>query len=350
MIVPMSVLPAFLIASVLSVGVHFLCVKLFPTLRLLDFPERYGLTRPRLPYPIGIATAALMCVAVFGYGQELTVNRWILIAAILILLITCAVDDLRGIPAPLRLVIQTLLALGLFFAGTRIYTLQNPLSATGMIPLDQLKIDLGTLQSIPVWSCIVTVGWLLLTMNAMNWFDGVTGQVSVLSVVSFVTLGVLALLPGIEQRGVAVLSLMLAGVCIGSAVFTFPPPRAILGDSGAMVIGLLIGVLAMSAGGKVATAFLVLGVPLTDSVIVIVRRIVKGESPLRGNARDEHLHHRLLLKGWSERKVILLSAILAIGFGASALFLKTQGKLIAAAILVLIMLGLSYYSRPLSDR
>ena len=70
-----------------------------------------------------------------------------------------------------------------------------------------------------------------------------------------------------------------------------------MGDTGAMFFGLMLGVLTIYTGGKVATAFLVLGVPLIDSVIVGFRRISRGRSPFKGNMQNEHLHHRLLKKG-----------------------------------------------------
>ena len=117
-----------------------------------------------------------------------------------------------------------------------------------------------------------------------------------------------------------------------------------MGDTGAMFFGLMLGVLTLYAGGKVATAFLVLGVPLIDVSLVIARRLSKGANPMRGNSTNEHLHHRLLSKGWSERKVIILTAGLGTLFGITALFLSTGEKMIAAVILFIIMITLSKYS------
>jgi UDP-GlcNAc:undecaprenyl-phosphate GlcNAc-1-phosphate transferase len=113
-----------------------------------------------------------------------------------------------------------------------------------------------------------------------------------------------------------------------------------------MFFGFMLGVLTIYAGGKVATGFLVFGVPLLDLVIVVFRRILKGTSPMKGNAVDEHLHHRLLRKGWSQRSVIFL--MLAIGsiFGVTALFLSTTQKFLAGGVLFLCMLLLSVYTEP----
>jgi UDP-N-acetylmuramyl pentapeptide phosphotransferase/UDP-N-acetylglucosamine-1-phosphate transferase len=326
----------FLGAFGLSAVLHVLAVKLFPRLGLLDFPERYGLARASLPYPIGLVFAVLACVTLALFGSALNVPVHVLCATMAVLALLCFVDDRWPLPVTVRFGVQLLLAFILFAEGTRIYTVQNPLSflvGGPIISLDHLTFNTSLFGSLPFWSGIVTIGWLLFTMNAMNWFDGISGQVSVLSLIAFLTLGLLALLPQVNQGNVAMLSLILAGLAAGSAIVTFPHPKAILGDTGAMTMGLLIGMLAMAAGGKVATAFLVLGVPLIDSLFVIVRRVMKGASPWKGNARDEHLHHRLLLKGWSERQIVVLTAVLGMAFGGSALVLNTLGKLIAFLML-----------------
>jgi UDP-GlcNAc:undecaprenyl-phosphate GlcNAc-1-phosphate transferase len=183
-------------------------------------------------------------------------------------------------------------------------------------------------------------------MNALNWFDGIPGQVSTLSTIGFLTIGFLSLSSRVEQPDLALLAFILAGISLGGLLFDFPLPRILMGDTGSMFFGLMLGVLTIYAGGKVATAFLVLGVPLTDSFLVILQRILKGTSPLRGSLAGEHLHHRLLAKGWDERQVILLTALLGAAFGVTALFLDTLGKFIAALLLFLLMLVLSLYARP----
>jgi UDP-GlcNAc:undecaprenyl-phosphate/decaprenyl-phosphate GlcNAc-1-phosphate transferase len=113
-----------------------------------------------------------------------------------------------------------------------------------------------------------------------------------------------------------------------------------MGDTGAMFFGLMLGTLSIYTGGKVATAFLVLGVPLIDAVLVTFRRIAEKRSPLRGG-RD-HLHHLLMdNRGWTERQVIALTAVLGSAFGITALFLNTAEKGIAIILLVALMLWLT---------
>jgi UDP-N-acetylmuramyl pentapeptide phosphotransferase/UDP-N-acetylglucosamine-1-phosphate transferase len=149
----------------------------------------------------------------------------------------------------------------------------------------------------------------------------------------------------LHEADTAGMAFLLAGIAAACLLVDFPPAGVILGDTGAMFFGLMLGILTIYSGGKVATAFLVLGVPLVDSVIVIVRRIAQGKSPLKGSRDGEHLHHRLLQKGWPPRAVIALSAAIGTGFGVTALFLDTRGKFVAAGILALAMLALARYSK-----
>ncbi len=245
--------------------------------------------------------------------------------------------------------LQILIALMLFATGSRIYTLTNPLA--GMLPDAYLKLDTWVIHTpffggLPVWSGVFTVLWLMLTINALNWFDGIPGQVTTLSTIGFLTIGLLSLSARVDQPELALLSFILAAIAFASFLFDVPPPKVVLGDSGSMFFGLMLGALTIFAGGKVATAFLVLGVPLIDSFFVIARRIISGKSPLQGSQSGEHLHHRLLAKGWTPKQVIFLTASIGLLFGGTALFLSSFQKLIAAIGLFLVMLALSLYSAP----
>ncbi|MFH0770515.1 MAG: MraY family glycosyltransferase [Candidatus Peregrinibacteria bacterium] len=322
-------------------------LRLFPKLGLLDFPERYGLKRARLPYPTGILAIAtfLVCFSLITTWNMQAVG---LIAGSILLLGTACIDDRMPLPAWLRLGIQVLTALIIFATGSRIYTMTNPLEGFfglgSLIKLDTMDLLVPFFGPLPIWSGIFTVLWLGLTINALNWFDGIPGQVSALSTIGFLTIGFLSLSARVNQPELAGIAFVLTGISLACILFDFPPPRVIMGDSGSMFFGLMLGVLTLYSGGKVATAFLVLGVPLIDSVIVVVRRLLRGQSIFHGSAGGEHLHHRLLERGWAPQKIILLTVLLGGSFGITALFLSTKGKFLAALILALIMLVLSISS------
>lgn len=349
----MPIASSFLITPLLAFALCFLlhiaALRLFPYWGLLDFPERYGLIRARIPYPTGILSVAtfLLCIpALFPHPRDAIG----LVIGILILATFCFMDDRRTLTPWLRIGVQALVAMILFLAGARIYSLTNPLEHViggAVIPLDKLTLTLPHFGPLSIIGALFTILWLGLTINALNWFDGIPGQVSTLSTIGFLTIGFLSLSSRVDDPALAQISFVLAGISAASLLFDFPPPRVILGDSGSMFYGLMMGVLTINAGkGKVATAFLVLGVPLIDSIIVSLRRIAQGRSPLRGSQSGEHLHHRLLAKGWKSRTIIFLTASLGTIFGVTALFLTTFTKFVAALILFAMMLGLSWYSRP----
>lgn len=340
------VVPILAVAS--SLGLHAMARTVFPALGLLDFPERYGLKRARIPYPTGIIAVALF---LFFY---LALDRWNIqtlstAAAVALLGLSCFIDDRHPLPPFLRIIIHILASALVFLGGARIFSFTNPLEhliGPPILIINAWNVTVPMFGSVPLLSMLFSVFWLGLTINALNWFDGIPGQVSTLSTIGFLTIGCLSLSSRVAQPQLALLAFTLGGISLGCLVFDFPPPRMLMGDTGAMFFGFMLGVLTIYSGGKVATAFLVLGVPLFDLILVIGRRIAKGKSPLRGNATDEHLHHRLLRCGWQPRNIILLTAGIGAVFGVSALFFNTLEKFLAAVILFLLMLLLSVYSKP----
>lgn len=357
----MPLVQFLLLAAGISIFLHILALRLFPKLHLLDRPTQYGLTRKPLPYPTGIISVLTFTILFLLTRESVTFQDGGLILAIIILAAMTMTDDVKGLPVWSRLLLQILIGIIIFASGTRIYTITNPLG--GILKLDTILIPdilssfvlrpLSFLSGqgwtvlgghLPLWSGVFTVLWLLLTMNAFNWFDGIPGQVSILSVIGSLTLGFLALSSRVDQPIIAMICFLLAGTAIASSFFDFPPNKAVTGDTGSMFFGLLLGTLSIYAGGKVATAFLVLGLPLIDSFLVILRRIGKGDSPFHGNL--DHLHHRLLAKGWSARHIIVMTALIGSAFGVTALFLDTFQKFVAIILLIGLILCLTRYSRP----
>ncbi len=328
-----------------------LACAVFPNFKLLDKPEKYGLKRKPLPYPTGIASV-IAFILMFTVAQTpLSFQAKGLLLGIGLLTFTSIIDDIKSLPAWARLLIQALIAFIIFAAGTRIYTITNPLG--GIIKLDTIDIHPALLTThyslltkigpLPFASGLFTIAWLLLTTNSFNWLDGIPGQVSILSFIGGITLGILALSSRVDQPEIAIISFIVAGIALGSAVFDLPPNKTVMGDTGAMFFGLMLGTISIYAGGKVATALLVMGVPLIDAALVTTKRIIKGRSPLKGG-RD-HLHHMLIdNRQWTESQVILLTAALGTSFGVSALFMSTLGKFAAIVLLGIVMLLITRYA------
>ncbi len=325
----LAMIQTITIVFLLTLIAYHAALKVFPKIGLLDFPERYGLSRPRLPYPTGMVPVVVFLV-VFLAIQPIGMKEIGVVVGVIILACSSFIDDRRPLPSWIRLMVQIVVAGVIFAAGSRIYTVTNPLG--GFLKLDTLLVSLPLFGSLPILSGIVTIGWLLLTINALNWFDGIPGQVSAIACIGFAMLGCLALFRT-GEHDIALLAFSLSAIAAAGLVFDFPPAKMLLGDTGAMFFGLILGLLGVYQGGKIATTFLALGIPLTDALFVIMSRILQGSSPLQGG-RD-HLHHLLIDRGWTPRQVVILTTAIGTIFGASALFMDTAEKGLSAMILFL---------------
>ncbi|MGH8966199.1 MAG: glycosyltransferase family 4 protein, partial [Actinomycetes bacterium] len=189
---------------------------------------------------------------------------------------------------------------------------------------------------------LVTVALAVVLMNAMNFIDGLDGLAAGIGLIAAVAIGAFAL-QLLDRSGGSVsaypptlIAALVAGACLGFLPHNFQPARIFMGDSGAMLIGLMLAAASTSASGKVdftgyaATDVLalfspllvvaaVLFVPVLDLLLAVVRRTRAGRSPFA--ADKQHLHHRLLEIGHSHRRAVLLIYLWAalLAFGAVAL-------------------------------
>lgn len=178
---------------------------------------------------------------------------------------------------------------------------------------------------------ILTVLWLLLLMNAMNWLDGTDGLAAGVGTVAFLALGAVSLLPSIYDTKTLSLALIGAGAFLGFLLWNFPRARVYLGTSGSWFLGLYLGLVALLSGGKIVTTLLVLALPVLDFGLVAVQRLIKKQPPWRGDTVT-HLHHRLLQRGFSPRVITLSAMVLTALLGLLALTLQTHQKILALIV------------------
>lgn len=202
------------------------------------------------------------------------------------------------------------------------------------VEIFQWSIELGPM-AIPF-----TVFWLLGAINSLNLIDGMDGLLSTVGLITCMALAAMSLL--LNQSGLPILALALAGALLGFLRYNFPPASIFLGDGGSMLIGLLIGVLAIHGSFKgpatiaLALPLAVLAVPILDSSVAIVRRKLTGRS-LYASDRG-HLHHCLLRHGFSTRKALLVVALVTtatVSGGILSLAFKNELIALAATLLTL---------------
>ena len=197
--------------------------------------------------------------------------------------------------------------------------------------LDQYKI-LGY----PLLGSLVVFIWIMGMTYTTKFLDGMDGLVSGVSGIAGLVIFALSLAPQVMQTSTAFLAIIFAAVCFGFLPHNFHPAKIFLGEGGSTFTGFMIGVLSVISGGKIATALLVLGIPILDAAWVIVRRLWHGASPFVGDKK--HLHFRLLDVGWSQKQTVLFLYFLSAAFGFTAVFLQSWGKLIALALLSAVMM------------
>lgn len=255
-----------------------------------------------------------------------------IIGAAVVLVGVMLIDDIRGLSAWTKLAVQILVSLIIIASGIGIIYLNNPFGNT--IYLDTIRIPValsGVTYHIDVIADLVLMVWLILMMNAVNFLDGLDGLAGGIGLIALVVLFVLSLALG--QPATALVAAIFGGALLGFLPYNFRRAKAFLGDSGAMLIGLLLGVLAVISGAKFASVLLVLGVAVIDAAVVIVVRLVRGKNPLT-TPDQNHLHHRLLKAGFSAGQSVAILWTVALVFGLLGLLMSGRTKIIALGWLI----------------
>jgi UDP-GlcNAc:undecaprenyl-phosphate GlcNAc-1-phosphate transferase len=185
----------------------------------------------------------------------------------------------------------------------------------------------------------LTFIWLMGMMYTTKLLDGLDGLVSGITIIGALIIAAISLNKVVAQPNTALIAIILAGAFLGFLIFNFHPAKIFLGEGGSLFAGLMLGVLAIISGSKIATTLLIVGIPILDVLWVIGRRVFTRK-PL-GLADKKHLHFRLLDVGFSHRQAVIFLYVLTALFGVAALFLQTFQKLIALIILSLVMLILA---------
>jgi UDP-GlcNAc:undecaprenyl-phosphate GlcNAc-1-phosphate transferase len=361
-----SYLGPFIIAALICGGLTYYVKALAQRFKLADYPSPRKIHTKPIPRLGGVAIVLAFFIVVVGY--ELASARlnftpfkiWFfdkhLLGAVLgalVLLVVGIWDDIRGIKPYKKLFWHFVAASFVVLFGIGIDYLRIP--GGGHIDLNTLILPVTLLGryhfTYSVWGDTLTILWIVLLINTLNFLDGLDGLASGVSVIAAVSIFFLSL--SLSQPGVALLAIIFAGTVVGFLPWNFNPAKIFLGDSGSMFLGYMLGVLSVIAGGKVATALLILGIPLLDVLWVVLRRIFHGQNPFV--ADKLHLHHRFLAAGLSQRQAVIILYIIAAFFGIIAVLGGTQEKIQALwwlfglmGALVIILLILEWRKRRIN--
>jgi len=236
----------------------------------------------------------------------------------LLLVIVGLIDDRAKYTSPkMRLVLQFLAAFFVVGAGVGISYIENPLGSTILLDRVVIPFDFIGHHSIVLFADIFAVLWIVFLANAVSWSNGIDGQFSGFAGIACLVIALASAKTAVSdndptQMGVAVLAAIASGSAFGLAPATWHPQK-ILWGFGATAVGLVIGALSILSLSKVYIVSMVLLVPLIDSLVTGLRRILQKKSPFWGDRG--HLHHRMLDLGWSKPQIALFYWLVTAIFG-----------------------------------
>ena len=292
-----------------------------------------------------VLIAGILGVAFFRetpFDAVLTQRLLGFLAGIVVLMIGGFLDDRYRLPPLVQVLFPVLAAFLVIGTGTSILEVSS-LHGQGVWSLDWWHAQttvFGHVLSFVFPADILTLVWLLGVTYATKTMDGLDGLVTGHTVIGTALILLLASSPNFYQPSILLLGWIIFGGFLGFLPWNIHPARQFLGEAGSTLAGFSLGFLAIVSGAKVATAFMALGIPLVDFVLVILLRLRAGRSPFRGD--DSHLHFRLLRLGFSQQQVAALFWMFASIFGLLALGLQTRGKglLMVGIVCVTILLSL----------
>jgi len=282
-------------------------------LGLLDRPNARKVHRRAVPLVGGVAIYAASLAALVLFGDRLYVHQTvgIFLGATLVSFLGLW-DDRRPLNPVVKLLGQ-LVAAGL-------------LIATGVL-VNVLRY--------PVLNVAVTLLWVVGITNAMNLLDnmdGLSGGVAVVASAFFLVLAAMN-----DQYMVGMLAAALMGACLGFLIYNFNPASIFMGDSGSLFLGFVLAAVGIKlrfpASADVITwmvPVLVLGLPIFDTTLVVISRLRRGLNPLSSPGKD-HLSHRLVAMGYTQREAVLICYLIAGALGVVAIFI-TQATLVEAYV------------------
>ena len=342
---------AFLLAFVTAFVITPHTMRLSKKVGAIDLPNDRRINKKPMPRLGGLAVISGFLVSTIYllvmmslennlnlFGTENYYLKLIgFLIGIILLGITCFIDDSKGIPWYVKLIVQIISAIIVTICGIRIENISLPF-VENKIVIDQ------------VFSYILTVGWIIGITNAINLIDGLDGLSSGVCLISCLSLLIIFSLNGSPILAIILIT-ALAGAIVGFLPFNFSPAKTFIGDTGSNFMGFSIAIISILGVAKTYTAIvliapiIVLALPIFDTLFAIVRRIVKGKSIKAVMKPDKgHIHHRLMARGYSQKQAVLIMYGITAILGMFAIILLESGiwKALSFALLICAIAAIGY--------
>lgn len=272
----------------------------------------------------GLAIFLGFMVSILIFVPIDTQLRGILLGAVIIVVLG-VVDDIAALRAYFKFVVQIAAALVAVYHGVVVNVLSNP-----NVFSDKPYWSLGWL-SVPI-----TVLWIVGITNSVNLIDGLDGLANGVSTISAVTMLVIALL--VAEGQTALIMAALVGACVGFMPYNRNPAQMFMGDTGSTFLGYILATISIQGLFKYyaiisfAVPFLILGLPMFDTLFAIIRRLAKGQNPMSPDRG--HIHHRLIDMGLNQKQAVAALYVVSSILGLSAVVLTTGGAMRAMIFLL----------------
>lgn len=329
----------FLLALAVAFALTYLIAAIARYFKILDIPDddRHA-HQKAIPLLGGIAIfLSFWIVVIFVLLQgKVNLNERQLVFLFLgglLIMILGFFDDKNKLSARTRLIISALGVLLVMMGGIKFDGITNPFGGT--IGLDMWPIQTVWGRILPIADLLVFF-WILGMSYSTKILDGLDGLSVGIAFIGAIMIAALASTAKFYQPDIRLLSLIFAGGCLGFWFLNFAPAKIFLGEGGSLFLGLMIGFLAVASGGKIATALLVMALPVLDLARVIYHRRKLGKPIFAGDR--EHLHFKLLDMGLTAKQAVLLFYAIAFLFGITTLILPSFYKILVLGFLFLAMI------------
>lgn len=285
----------FLVALAVAAVMTPVAIWMAPKVGAMDIPKderrMHDKAMPRFG-GIAIYIGIMVSLLIFARQDQGVVS--IMVGCTMIYILGL-IDDLKNLKPMVKFIGQAVCALALYVQGIRIEFITNYFGDGNMAFGDAACF-------------LITIFWVVAITNAMNLIDGLDGLAAGISAISALCIGYVAYIHG--QYYTTLAMMVVAGAALGFLPFNFHPAKIFMGDSGSELLGFSIAAFSILGAVKSATIVvviipaLVLGLPIFDTLMAIVRRIAKRQSI--GTADKEHLHHRIMRAGYGQKRSVML--------------------------------------------
>ena len=286
----------------------------------------------------GLAIFYGFIISILCFAEIGTELRGILIGSVIIVVLGIF-DDIYSLNALFKFFVQICAAVIVVLHGVQIDHISSfGLGANPYIPLGIFAIP-------------VTVLWIVGVTNALNLIDGLDGLAAGISTISTVSLFAISLIT--REIGVAVVTAAIAGAGFGFLPHNIHPAKIFMGDTGSTFLGFMLasisvlGLFKSYAVISMAVPFLILGLPIFDTLFAIIRRVLRGQSPMHPDRG--HVHHRLIDLGFDQKQTVIILLIASGLLSLSAVVLLVCGAS-RAIVLILAVLFLSVFGISLAKK